>query len=294
MGKYSINDMERLSGIKAHTIRIWEKRYNIFQPERTPTNIRYYTDETLRKVLKITILHNNGYKISRIAELSENQINQQVEEITNSLKTNGFDNQIDALIVSMIDLDEVGFSHILTQLSQQHDFEKIVLEVIYPLFERIGLLWQIGSINPAQEHFISNLIRQKLIVAIDTLPFPKRDKTFLLFLHEKELHELGLLFSSYLLKKNGFKVVYIGQSVPYVDLLSLKEMVRFDYMVTSFISNMDEGSMQEYINRLSEDFYNKQILVSGFQITNNPLNYPSNIIKVLDAKALSVFLHSLD
>ncbi len=294
MGKYSINDMERLSGIKAHTIRIWEKRYNIFQPERTPTNIRYYTDETLRKVLKITILHNNGYKISRIAELSENQINQQVEEITNSLKTNGFDNQIDALIVSMIDLDEAGFSHILTQLSQHHDFEKIVLEVIYPLFERIGLLWQIGSINPAQEHFISNLIRQKLIVAIDTLPFPKRDKTFLLFLHEKELHELGLLFSSYLLKKNGFKVVYIGQSVPYVDLLSLREMVDFDYLITSFISNMDEGSMQEYINRLSEDFFDKQILVSGFQITNNPLNYPSNIKKVLDAKALSVFLHSLN
>ena len=116
MGKYSINDMERLSGIKAHTIRIWEKRYNIFQPERTATNIRYYTDETLRKVLKITILHNNGFKISRIAELSEAQINPEVEEITKSLQTNGFDNQIDALIVSMIDLDESAFSHIISQL----------------------------------------------------------------------------------------------------------------------------------------------------------------------------------
>ena len=126
--------------------------------------------------------------------------------------------------------------------TEKHDFEKIVLEVIYPLFERIGLLWQIGSINPAQEHFISNLIRQKLIVAIDSLPFPKRNKTFLLFLHEKELHELGLLFSSYLLKKNGHKVVYIGQSVPYDDLLTLKEMLSFDYMITSFISSMEEGN----------------------------------------------------
>lgn len=293
MGSYSINDMERLSGIKAHTIRIWEKRYNIFQPERTPTNIRYYTDDTLRKVLKITILHNNGYKISKIAELSEDQINQQVEEITNSLQTNGFDNQIDALIVSMIDLDEASFSNIINQLSQKHDFEKIVLDVIYPLFERIGLLWQIGSINPAQEHFISNLIRQKLIVAIDALPFPKSGKTFLLFLHEKELHELGLLFSSYLLRKNGFKVVYIGQSVPYNDLLSLKTMVGFDFMVTSFISNMEEGNLQAYIDQLSTDFADKQILVSGFQITNNSLAYPANVSKLLDAKSLSVFLHSL-
>lgn len=293
MGKYSINDIERLSGIKAHTIRIWEKRYNIFQPERTSTNIRYYTDDTLRKVLKITILHNNGLKISKIAELSDDQINQQVEEITKSLNTHGFDNQIDALIVCMIELNEVGFSEMIDQLTEKHDFEKVVLEVIYPLFERVGLLWQIGSINPAQEHFISNLIRQKLLVAIDALPFSKKGKTFLLFLHEKELHELSLLFSSYLLKKNGFKVVYIGQAVPYNDLLVLKKTLEFDCMVTSFISTMEEDGLQHYINKLADDFSNKHILVSGFQILNTALVYPPNVSKVLNPSLLTSLSNSL-
>ena len=168
MGRYSINDIERLSGIKAHTIRIWEKRYDIFQPERTDTNIRYYTDDTLRKILKISILHNNGVKISKIAGLSESEINKRVEQSASAIHNSGFDNQIDALIVCMIELNEEQFVNVINQLIEKHSFEKIVLEVFYPLFERIGVLWQIGSINPAQEHFISNLIRQKIIVAIDS------------------------------------------------------------------------------------------------------------------------------
>ena len=284
MGNYSINDIERLTGIKSHTIRIWEKRYEVFQPERTDTNIRFYTDDTLRKILKINILYNNGLKISKIAKLSDSQINNEVKGVTLKRNNVGFENQIDALVVTMIELNEDEFNDIFANLLIDHSFEDVVLKVCYPLFEKVGVLWQIGTIDPAQEHFLSNLLRQKILVAIDGITLEKPKKTYLLYLRENELHELGLLFFNYLLRKQNHKVVYIGQSLPYNDLLKLKKTLKFDCIVTSFVSAFPVGEFQAYLNKLNDDFPTKEIIMSGYQINDIEIKLPSRFIKVNNAE----------
>ena len=201
MIKYSIKDLEKLTGIKAHTIRMWEKRYKFLMPERTLTNIRFYSDQDLRSFLNISILNRNGYKISRIVKMKSTEINKKILEITENV--HDFDNQVESLIVAMSELDEMKFDKILTTSIIKLGLENTVTQIIYPFFEKIGVLWQIGTINPGQEHFVSNLIRQKLIIAIDgqydTLAADA--KLFLLFLPDGEYHEIGLLYSHYLIKK---------------------------------------------------------------------------------------------
>jgi MerR family transcriptional regulator, light-induced transcriptional regulator len=218
MASYSIKDLEDLSGIKAHTIRIWEKRYGIVVPERTTTNIRLYSDDDLKKLLNISILNRNGLKISYLSKLTNNELKEKVIHI--SRETSDAGTQIENLIISMLELDEWKFDKILSDSIIRIGFEEAMVQVMHPFFEKIGLLWQTGSINPAQEHFVSNLMRQKLIVAIDGQAPARLENrpTFILFLHENELHELGLLFYSYLLKKKGVNVIYLGQAVPFDDL----------------------------------------------------------------------------
>ena len=165
MAYYSIKDLEKLSGIKAHTLRIWEKRYNLVEPKRTETNIRYYDDEDLKKVLNVALLNRNGLKISHIAGLKTEEINSKISDLSKGNQDS--ESVIDNLVISMIELDEKKFEKILSRTIMQAGFEETILYTIYPFFQKIGLLWQTGAINPAQEHFISNLVRQKLIVAID-------------------------------------------------------------------------------------------------------------------------------
>src|SRR6478736_1342000 len=168
MGKYSIKELEQLSGIKAHTIRIWEKRHHLIQPERTQTNIRLYSDDDLKKIINVSVLNNHGVKISKIANLTADDLNKQV--ITLAESQNSTDLYIDQLVVSMVDLEEEAFEHLISSLTMKFGLERTITEIIYPFLDKIGILWQTGNISPAQEHFISNLIRQKLIVAIDALP----------------------------------------------------------------------------------------------------------------------------
>ncbi len=286
MAEYSIKDLERLTGIKAHTLRIWEKRHTIIEPKRTPTNIRYYSDDDLKKILNISILNNNGVKISTIADLSEEELNERVMSISQaSDKSSNF---IDQLTVAMIELDEGKFERVLSIVSLKMGFEKTVTGVLYPFLDKIGILWQTGKINPAQEHFISNLIRQKLIVAIDSLPnhsVPKLPAA-LLYLPENELHEIGLLFYSYLAKKIGFNIVYLGQSVPYNDLQSVVSIRDPKIIITSISSPIPVSSLKNYLGQLSEDFCNAQIFISGYQINENTVKPFSNIHRIPNAIAL--------
>ncbi|MEM6347663.1 MAG: MerR family transcriptional regulator, partial [Bacteroidota bacterium] len=210
MGTYSIKDLEQLSGIKAHTLRVWEQRYGIIQPSRTPTKIRYYDDADLRLVLNISFLNRNGHKISKIAKMTGDEIQNTVMRISDSNLE--FPNQVNALVIAMVNLDEERFEKIISTNTLQFGFENTMLHIIYPFLERIGILWQTGSINPAHEHFMSNLIRQKLIVAIDgqiRSQNPNASK-YLLFLPEGEQHELSLLFSAYIIKSRHNKVIYLG------------------------------------------------------------------------------------
>src|SRR5687767_12010123 len=164
MGKYSIKELEHISGIKAHTIRIWEKRHGIIKPLRTPTNIRYYTDEDLKKIINVSLLNSHGLKISKIATMRLEEINSKVLEIT-EVKPEA-DAYIDQLVVAMIDIEEESFEKILASVIKKFGFERSITEVVYAFMEKIGVLWQTGNITPAHEHFISNLIRQKIITSI--------------------------------------------------------------------------------------------------------------------------------
>ena len=278
MGKYSIKDLETLSGIKAHTIRIWEKRYGVITPDRTDTNIRTYCDSDLKKLLNIALLNNNGLKISKISELDEDSICQEVERI--GLENYSESTQIDRLVVSMVDLDRPKFEEIMQQGIEKMGFEEFCVEVLYPFLQKVGVMWMASTINPAQEHFISNLIIQKLYVAIDGLYCPKKKKAkAVCFLREGELHEMGLLFYRYLLKKRGVETIYLGQSVPLEDLKQVVNAHNPEYLVTAFVATMDEGMLEKYIKELSKAFTNRTIIVSGHQITQIERNLPKNVVR---------------
>ena len=276
MGKYSIKELEKLSGIKAHTIRIWEKRYQIVIPQRTHTNIRYYSDDDLKKIINISLLNNNGVKISKIADLTAAGLIKKVNELSET--KNDADIHIDQLIVAMIDLEEENFEKILTGLIRRYNFEKTITDIVYPFLEKIGILWQTGNITPAQEHFISNLIRQKIIVAIDSLPLSSKASTrALLFLPEEELHELGLLFYYYVVKKAGFRTYYLGQMVPYKDLMAICQSHHPSILVTAITSSPAGQTVQGFLNKLCSERSDCTILASGLILRKIALKIPSNM-----------------
>jgi MerR family transcriptional regulator, light-induced transcriptional regulator len=293
VSNYSIKDLENLTGIKAHTIRIWEKRYNIVEPSRTSTNIRYYTDEDLKKILNVSILNKHGYKISNIANLSGSQLSEKV--LTINSRSVDSDTQVECLIVSMIEMDEIKFEKDLTRMIINLGFEETFNQVLIPFFEKVGVLWQIGTINPGQEHFMTNLIRQKTIVAIDgvvpVLNLENR-KTFVLYLPDGELHEIGLLFYSYIIQKMGYKVIYLGQMVPFEDLVYIVNSQNPDGLVTFITSSLAKDAVKEHVDKLAAHFSDKQIFVSGYQFKVNQIELPENINLVTDSTQLKKLLQS--
>ena len=290
MAKYSIKELENLSGIKAHTIRIWEKRYNIIKPERTDTNIRFYCDTELKRLLNIAILNRNGIKISNIAHLSDSELTEKVVNISGD--PSNAENNIENMVIAMVDMNEARFERILSRYIMHEGFENAVIKIIFPFFEKIGLLWQTGSINPAHEHFVSNLFRQKLMVAIDNLTVTDNvsAKKFVLFLPENEYHELGLLFYYYLVKKSGKLVFYLGSSVPYTDVIETSKMVNADYLFTSITSSITGTKTSEYLNKLSQEFPFQTIFVTGLQVRSGLNNVPSNVHKISSPLDLNEFL----
>jgi len=288
---YSIKDLEHLTGIKAHTIRIWEKRYKIVEPQRTPTNIRYYTDEDLKKILNISILNRHGYKISNIANLPNNQLSEKILNINN--RSIDSDSQVENLIVAMIEMDEKKFEKDLTRMIINLGFEETFNQVLIPFFEKVGILWQIGTINPGQEHFMTNLIRQKTIVAIDgVVPSQtvEKVKIFVLYLPDGELHEIGLLFYSYIIQKMGHKVIYLGQMVPFNDLIYIVNSQKPAGILTFITSSLAKEEAKEHVDKLSKNFPDKEIFVSGHQFKVNQIELPSNIRLVTNSGQLKDFL----
>lgn len=265
MGNYSIKDLETLSGIKAHTLRIWEQRYNIIQPKRTDTNIRFYDDEDLRNILNISLLNQNGYKISKIASMSPLVIAEHVMAM--SQENVRYPDQVQTLVMSMMDLDEERFERIVWRCIQQFGLENSMIHIIYPFLNKVGILWQIGSINPYQEHFVSNLIRQKLIVSTDalTLSYGSNAKKFLLLLPEGELHEIGLLFASYVLKTRGYRVYYFGQSLPFEEFAEACKLCKPDYTLT-LITSLGSQETKDVVENTALAFPNIQHVVAGYQL----------------------------
>lgn len=274
---YSIKDLEHLSGIKAHTLRIWEQRYEILKPKRTDSNIRYYDDYDLKLILNISLLNENGYKISKIAEMSPAEMHKEVVALTEN--TYKYPEQIQALTLSMIDLDEDRFDKVISTNILHFGFEKTMLNIVFPFLSRTGFLWQTGTINPAQEHFITFLIRQKLIVAIDGVVGHKHEKAkkFLLYLPEGEMHETTLLFSNYLIRSRKHKVIYLGQNLPFEDVKVAHRIYNPDYVIVVATTAPGQSEIQQYIDLLSEAMPETNILLSGYQIVGQDLKIGSNM-----------------
>ncbi|MGN7205837.1 MerR family transcriptional regulator [Pedobacter sp. SAFR-022] len=266
MRKYSISDIEGLIGIKAHTIRAWEIRYNLVPPKRTPTNIRYYDEEDLKMLLNIVALNENGYKISKIAQMSKKKI----ADLVLQLKTDWGNESVQLINLSnaTIKFDEASFSKILASCIAELGLTKTMDQVLFPFMKKIGMLWQIGAIDPSHEHFAANLIRDRLIVEIDKLDKPKAKKPerFLLFLPEAELHETGLLFARYLLKSCGHETLYLGQGIPATDLKKVIESYKPDYGFVVFTSLNLGKDINKILGRVIENL-NVPLIVAGSLIS---------------------------
>ena len=286
MSNYSIKDLEQLSGIKAHTLRIWEQRYNIINPKRTDTNIRTYDDKDLKLVLNIALLQSHNYKISKIAQLSLEELSKEVLAI--SERQLNYPDQIHSLTIAMIDIDEDRFEKIMATNILQFGFENTMINIIYPFLSRIGILWVTGSIGPAQEHFITNLIRQKIIVAIEgqVIRLNANSKKYILYTPEGELHEIPLLFANYVLRARNNKVVYLGQSLPFNELQFVCELHKPDYLFSVITSTPGQEEIQNYVNRLGENFPTIKVLLTGYQVVAQGIELPPNTEIVINVKQL--------
>jgi MerR family transcriptional regulator, light-induced transcriptional regulator len=288
---YSIKDLENLSNIKAHTLRIWEQRYNFLNPKRTETNIRYYDDNDLKLILNVSLLKDNGLKISKIARMSYDEIKNEVRRITD--KNLRYPEQIHALSMSMLDLDEERFEKVISTNVLQLGFENTMINIIYPFLTKIGILWQTGTINPAHEHFISNLIKQKVIVAIDgQFSGNVIGKKYLLFLPEGELHEISILFSNYIIRARGNKVIYLGQSLPFSDLQIVYDIHKPDFIFSAFTTSPVIDEVENYIKKLSGTFSDSKILLTGFQVIGQNFTIPDNVIIINRIQDLIRFVES--
>jgi DNA-binding transcriptional MerR regulator len=276
MNAFTIKDLENLSGIKAHTIRIWEQRYSFLKPQRTTTNIRYYSNEELKRILNVALLNKYGYKISHIDKMDDVEINTKISDLSQVQARQ--DRIVKELIECMIYLELSDFEKIIDQYIQQHGIELAIAEIFFPFLERIGILWLTNHINPAQEHLVSNLIRQKIIVGIENCKAPaSSSKSILLYLPEGEYHELGLLFIYYLLKQKGVYVLYLGANVPLKDVEYIVALKKPDSMFSHVTSIPHGFQFDRFINQLGKSFKDVPITISGWLAQQYKKEIPGNV-----------------
>lgn len=262
MHSFTIKDLENLSGIKAHTIRIWEQRYTFLKPGRTGTNIRFYSNEELKMILNVALLNKYGFKISHIDRMNDAEIKERILSL-NQLEAQQ-ERIVNTLIQNMVDLDMDSFESTLNNFIAVRGIEKMILQIIFPFLEKIGILWMTNHINPAQEHLVSNVIRQKLIVGIENISNRvKVNKTVLLFLPEGEYHELGLLFMNYLLKNRGVNTIYLGNSIPANDVEYVVKLRKPDYLYTHLTTVGPKFNLDKFITNVNKKFAGTPVIISG-------------------------------
>lgn len=262
MNAFTIKDLENLSGIKAHTIRIWEQRYSFLKPQRTQTNIRYYSNEELKTLLNIALLNKYGYKISHIDKMSAEEIGQKLHGLTQPEAQQ--ERLVNALLQDMIDLDIDAFEVVLNEHISLRGIDRTIHQVIFPFLDKIGVLWLSNHINPAQEHLVSNIIRQKLMVGIDSVEsHVVVDKLMVLFLPENEHHELGLLYMYYLLKSRGVQVIYLGANVPIRDLEFICSLKKPDYLYTHLTVITGNFNFERFVHQVHQRIPAIPLVISG-------------------------------
>lgn len=293
MNLFSISQLQQYSGIKAHTIRVWEQRYNGLKPARSKGNTRYYDNTQLRRLLNIVSLLDSGYKISDLCSMPDTKLFKILEQKLNNVQT---DNQtseyyVSQLIAAGLEYDETQFEKLFSNCLLRFGLQKTYLEVVYPMLTKLGLMWANNRLAPSYEHFISNLIKQKFYTLIDSLPLPGTNKnTWLLFLPEEEFHEIGLLFANYLIRNNRQRVVYLGANIP---LDSLRETIgetRPTHVLFFLVHYDNPVTTQKYIDGLSKLFSKQKIFVSGNEKLISQLKPEKNIQWLQSVKDLENIL----
>lgn len=282
MAIYSIKELSILSGIKAHTIRIWEKRYNMFTPDRTDTNIRRYSDSDLKLALNASLLINMGYKISRIAHMSEDELSSIVS------KGNKYTTPPpvpESLFIYTINLDKESFINKITETVNQRGLEWTFENLVVPFQKRIGLLWQAGTITPAQEHFSTNILREFLIKSsLDITPTSQKKDKVLFFLPEGEMHELGLLYFNSIANIEGYQTIYLGQNVPLQDIIEVANKHSVKFLFTSITMSMPKTELTNFLNTILSSIPEVKILATGYLVEQNEDALPSKVIKISSAE----------
>jgi len=276
MNAFTIKDLENLSGIRAHTIRIWEQRYDFLKPQRTHTNIRYYNNEELKTVLNVALLNKYGFKISHINRMVPAEIQSKILALTDPRAIQ--ERIVNELIRDMADLDMEKFEAVMARYIAEKGVERTVIQVIFPFLEKIGLLWQTGHINPAQEHLVTHIIRQKLIVAIETtVSTISLDKSFILFLPEGEYHELGLLFMYYLLKSRGAKTIYLGANVPLSDVEYVVKQKKPDIAFVHLTTMASDFQLDKFLGQWQKKLGTVETIFSGHPVQHYRRKPPANV-----------------
>ena len=281
---FSIKDLENISGVKAHAIRIWEKRYNLLQPKRTETNIRHYDLHNLQKLLNISFLNNNGFKISKIAALDESELAPKTRELAFLGKSDS--QAIVAFKLAMLNFDQTLFYNTYNGLLEEKTFRQIFYDVFLPLLYDLGMLWQTNSITSSHEHFLTVHIKQKILIHIEQLqsidPRPS-DKTFVLFLPENETHDLGLLFINYEILNLGYHTIFLGENIPLNNLKHINKLYDDITYISYFTVKPSENSIQKYLKKFSKNYLknsNKKAKLIGYKTRNINPNKILNQIKL--------------
>ncbi len=293
MAVYSIKDVEKLTGIRAHTLRAWEQRYDLITPRRSKTNVRYYQEEDLRELSGIALLKKNGLRISTIAEMSPEERAEQVAAV--SCFNVSAETQLDALTLSIVEMDDYRFGLIVDTNIEQRGFEETMMEVVYPFIDKLGLLYFTGSVTHAQESFVGGLIRQKILAAIDRLPAtPKANRpVFALFLPEGERQDLSMLFIQYLIKKRGFSSLYLGPGIGPGDLADVCRVTRIDYLFTLLSNTFVERPVDELVEEILERCPAPRLLLSGYQATLHNFGSYGRVDKVAGLREMLTYLDRL-
>jgi MerR family transcriptional regulator, light-induced transcriptional regulator len=270
MDHFSISELSRLSGVKPFTIRIWEKRYNALDPDRSPGNTRYYNNKQLRRLLNIVSLMEYDHKISELSAMSDRALFRLIEK----RKTQEHDELerffISQLIAAGYTYDEPHFTNLFAQCVARFGVKNAYIKVLYPMLQRLGILWNSDSINAGNEHFITNLLRQKILTAADLLPSPSiAAETWLLFLPENEFHETGLLMAHYLIRHAGKKSIYLGANLPTDALIAAAAIVRPDNILLFFVQNQTFENKQNFLHTISTSIKSSRIYAAGAQLSGN-------------------------
>jgi DNA-binding transcriptional MerR regulator len=276
MNDFTIRDLENLSGIRAHTIRVWEQRYNFLKPRRTQTNIRYYCNDELKTVLNIALLNKCGFKISHIDRMGSEEIGEKIDSLKDANAIQ--ERMVNKLLLAMAELNMESFEKLIDEHINERGIEYTVIHVLLPFLEKTGILWQTGQINPAQEHLVSGIIRQKLIVAIEvTASQIQLNKTVLLFLPEGEHHELGLLFMYYLLKCRGARTIYLGANVPLRDVEHVIDLKKPDFAFIHLTATATNFNFEKFLSQLHKQLPATPVVISGQLTQHYSKKTPPNV-----------------